>query len=211
MTAPELVTFRARDGVRLEGILQTPPAGGSFPAAAIAHSHSLRDGGHMHAHILRAVAAALARSGIAALRLNFRGVQGSAGSFDDGRGELHDLRGALDFLESRRGVDARRLALVGYSFGARVAVPCALADPRVKAVATLGLPARRYPEPIDLRVPALLLVGGNDATTPPHHVERFHARQPTTTLRVLAETDHYYRGCEEEVADEVAQFLLAHL
>ena len=210
MTA-EKVHFHARDGIRLEGLLHAPPAGAEVPGAVIAHSHSLRAGGHMHAHILRTLAAALAVSGCAALRFNFRGVQGSAGSFDDGRGEQGDLRGALDFLQARRGIDAQRLALVGYSFGSRVALPVALADARVKAVATLGLPARRYPQPHDLRVPVLLLVGAGDTTTPPHQIERFHAMQPTSTLCILEQTDHFYRGREDEVAGAVVQFLRAHL
>lgn len=209
---PEKVLFHACDGVRLEGLVQAPQAGGPLPGVILAHSHSLQAGGHMHAHVLRAVAARLAAHGFVALRFNFRGVQGSAGVFDDGRGELQDLCGAVDALQARRALNPAQIGIVGYSFGARVAVPYALNDSRIKAVATLGFPARRYVHaPLDLRIPVLLLVGDADTTTPLHQIERFHAQQPTTTLQVLRGADHFYRGCEEEVAEAVVQFMRAHL
>jgi alpha/beta superfamily hydrolase len=208
---PEQVQFRAADGVRLEGLWQAPAGAGPWPAVAIAHSHSLQAGGHMHAHILRALGAALPAHGIAALRFNFRGVQGSEGAFSDGRGELHDLRGAVDYLAGRPGVDAERIGLAGYSFGARVVIPYALGDPRIKAIATLGFPARRFAQAtLDLRMPVLLLVGAGDTTTPPPAIEQFHARHPATKLRIVPGTDHHYRGVEPQVAETVAQFFAAH-
>ena len=50
---------------------------------------------------------------------NFRGVARSGGSFDEGRGEMDDVAGALDILFAQPAMDADRLAVIGYSFGAR--------------------------------------------------------------------------------------------
>ncbi len=208
---PEQVHFYAADGVRLESLWQAPAGAGPWPAVVIAHSHSLQAGGHMHTHILRTLGAALPARGIAALRFNFRGVQGSEGTFSDGRGELHDLRGAIDYLAARCDVDPERIGLAGYSFGSRVAIPYALGDPRIRVVATLGFPARRFVQAtLDLRIPVLLLVGAGDTTTPPHAIEQFHARHPTTELRIVPGTDHHYRGVEPQIAETVAQFFAAH-
>ena len=43
----------------------------------------------------------LGRIGCAVLRFNFRGVGGSAGAFDEGRGEREDFAAALDFQAAR--------------------------------------------------------------------------------------------------------------
>ncbi|MBI5876224.1 MAG: dienelactone hydrolase family protein [Chloroflexi bacterium] len=208
----EKVHFHASDGVRLEALWQAPADARPGPAVIIAHSHALLAGGHMHTHLLRALSAALLAHGIAALRLNFRGVQGSAGAFDDGRGELHDLAGAVDVAAAHRGVDPDRLALAGYSFGSRVALPYALTDPRIKAVATLGFPARRFVQStLDLHIPVLLLAGEADTTTPLHYIEQFHARHPTTTLHVMPGANHHFHGEEPQAAEAVAQFFQLHL
>jgi alpha/beta superfamily hydrolase len=206
----EPFSLPARDGVQLEGLLQLPPGAGPHAAAVITHSHSLQAGGHMYAHVLRAVAEALAAAGIAALRINFRGVQNSGGAFDDGGGELNDVGGAVDFLRVRPEIDPDRIALVGYSFGARVCLNYALGDGRIAALVALGLPARRFVRnPPQLALPLLLLVGDGDRQTPAHFAEQFAAQQSSATLRVLQGTDHYYRGREADVARAVVEFLQA--
>ena len=55
----------------------------------------------MHTKVVYQAAKALARIGCAVLRFNFRGVGRSAGTFDDGRGEMDDFRAALDFMAAR--------------------------------------------------------------------------------------------------------------
>lgn len=206
------IHFHASDGPRLEGLWQAPESAAPCPVAVLAHSHSLQPGGHMHTQLQRALSAALLAHGFAVLRFNFRGVQESEGVFDDGRGELHDLRGAVDYALRQTEVDPARLVLCGYSFGSRVVMPYAPGDPRVRAVAALGFPARRFVQTtLDLRVPALLLVGDGDTVTPPHNIELFHARHPGATLNVMASANHHFRGLETQAAETVALFLLAHL
>jgi len=143
MTA-EKIWFCARDGVRLEGLEQTPFAARRSPAVVITHSHPLQAGGHMYAHVLRAVASELVQRGFVVLRFNFRGVQGSAGAFGDGRDELHDVGGAVDYLRARPHIAPDNIALFGYSFGSRVCLPYAAGDARIRAVAALGMPSRRF-------------------------------------------------------------------
>ena len=71
------------------------------------------------------------------LRFNFRGTGLSEGEHDHGRGEVSDVRTALDWLDSEF-----RLPLIfaGFSFGAAVGLRAACPDPRVKAVISLGTP-----------------------------------------------------------------------
>ena len=57
---------------------------------------------------------------LASVRFNFRGVGASQGEFTNGDEERDDLRAALKTLGAWPGMDRKRLALVGYSFGASV-------------------------------------------------------------------------------------------
>src|SRR5207247_8802523 len=81
------------------------------------------------------------------------GVGGSAGGGStsgdrrlgaaEGEAEAEDMGAALAFLGMQEGVDDRRLALVGHSFGARISLAYLAAHPeddRVRGVACMGLP-----------------------------------------------------------------------
>ena len=56
------------------------------------------------------------------LRFNFRGVEGSGGAWDEGRGERADVVAAMDALATRAAADGRPLVLAGWSFGADMAL-----------------------------------------------------------------------------------------
>ena len=105
--------FFGKDRVRLEGLFAV--AGGT-KGAVISHPHSLM-GGDMWNPVVETVAQALFDAGISTLRFNFRGVGGSGGHFDEGRGEQADLLSAFAFLEDR---GIKEVLPAGYSFGAWV-------------------------------------------------------------------------------------------
>ena len=117
--------FFEKDRVRLEGLFAV--AGGT-KGAVISHPHSLM-GGDMWNSVVETVAQALFDAGISTLRFNFRGVGGSGGHFDEGRGEQADLLSAFAFLEDR---GIKEVLPAGYSFGAWV---------------TAGVLGRRTPAP----------------------------------------------------------------
>ncbi len=84
-------------------------------AAVIAHPHPLF-GGTMDNKVVTTIARAFTDAGIAAHRFNFRGVGASAGTHDEGRGEVDDL---LQVVEAS--CDASLpLFLAGFSFGGAV-------------------------------------------------------------------------------------------
>ena len=55
----------------------------------------------MHTKVVFQGAKALTRIGCAVLRFNFRGVGRSAGTWDEGRGEMDDYRAAVDFMAAQ--------------------------------------------------------------------------------------------------------------
>ncbi|WP_029526568.1 alpha/beta hydrolase [Polaromonas glacialis] len=94
------------------------PAGESRGIAVIAHPHPLF-GGTLDNKVVQTLARAFVQSGWTAVRFNFRGVGGSAGSHDEGRGELQDLLAVVQHA-APAGVGQAALALGGFSFGAFV-------------------------------------------------------------------------------------------
>ncbi len=160
--------------------------------------------------VIVAVCRALAARGWVALRFNFRGAGCSQGSFDDGRGEIDDVAGAVDFLCTRPKVDADRLAFVGYSFGAGVGLRHAVRDLRVKWLAGIALVQENYADPFldaDPR-PKLFIVGEHDPWAPPDALGEYVARlSPPQTLHLIPGTDHFFGGREAEVATLIADFL----
>lgn len=103
---------------RLEAILEEPDNGAPREVALVCHPHPLH-GGTMHNKVVYRLARGLRRSGCAVLRFNFRGVNLSAGTHDDGRGEVDDARACLSELRSR--YPELPWTLAGFSFGSRVA------------------------------------------------------------------------------------------
>jgi len=93
------------------------PAGESRGIAVIAHPHPLF-AGTMDNKVVQTLARAFVQCGWTSVRFNFRGVGGSAGSHDEGRGELEDFLAVVEHAAPAG--DGQVLALAGFSFGAFV-------------------------------------------------------------------------------------------
>ena len=94
------------------------PDGVSCGVAVIAHPHPLF-GGTLENKVAQTLARAFVQAGWTAVRFNFRGVGGSAGVHDEGRGELNDLLAVVQHA-APAGEGETALALAGFSFGAYV-------------------------------------------------------------------------------------------
>src|SRR5258706_13719972 len=108
-------------------------------AVVLAHPHPLY-GATMGNPVVFHADRELNRSGLTTLRFNFRGVEGSDGFHDEGRGEIGDVAAVAGY--ALRLVTGKPLILVGYSFGARCVVAHAIADRSVSGVVAIGLPVR---------------------------------------------------------------------
>jgi alpha/beta superfamily hydrolase len=212
MVSEHRVTFNSREmsPLQLEGMLHLPGGQeGKGPGAIICHPHSLY-GGSMEVPLVVAIAGELAQRGVVALRFNFRGVGRSQGTYADGKGEMADVAGALDFLEGQERVDRKRLYLVGYSFGAGVGLRHAENDPRIAAVAVVA-PYVENPSESLLRSytrPKLFLAGEGDTVCPTEWLRAFVAPLPEPKkLRILPGTDHFFWGREREVAKILGEFI----
>lgn len=104
---------------RLEVALD-PADAPARPVLAIVCHPLPTEGGTMHNKVVTMAARALRECGIHTLRFNFRGVGASDGAFDNGRGELDDLRAVAAW--ARQQFPEHALWLAGFSFGAWVSL-----------------------------------------------------------------------------------------
>jgi uncharacterized protein len=132
---------RAPD-VRLAGTLTVPRGSGPWPCALLITGSGPEDRdeavfGHRPFLVL---ADHLTRNGIAVLRVDDRGVGGSTGRFASATSEdfASDALAAVEFLETRKEIDARRIGLIGHSEGGLIAP---LVATRTKGVAFMVLMA----------------------------------------------------------------------
>jgi alpha/beta superfamily hydrolase len=204
----EHVTFRSGE-LTLEGLFARPAAGASQPGAVVCHPHPLY-GGSMHNNVVEAVLAAMWSLGYATLRFNFRGVGASEGEHDRGRGERDDADAALAFLVAQPGVRKDATVLAGYSFGAMVAMGAGLAADDVARVVAVALPVAMG----DLsaggiaRKPVLLVSGDSDSYSPVPQLRSLQAALgKSARLEVIAGTDHFFGGKEDELAAAIAAAL----
>lgn len=192
----------------LEGILKSQEDG-VIPryAALVCHPHPLY-GGTMHNKVVFQVAQALQALGMPTLRFNFRGVGRSTGTYDEGRGEMDDVRYALEFL-SRRYAGLPTI-LSGFSFGAYVALRVAAIDDRVKAMIGLGVPARMFDDEYlkDSHKPKLIIQGTKDELAPyPQTLEWFEHVPAPKSLVAVQGADHFFQGHLDEVQAIITTFL----
>lgn len=109
----------------LEALWSAPRSAASRAGFAIVcHPHPLQ-GGAMTNKVAYTLAACAQKVGWHALRFNFRGVGGSEGVHDHGRGETEDVVFLADWM--RQQLPGASCALMGFSFGAWVSLRAAAA------------------------------------------------------------------------------------
>ncbi len=206
----------------MEAVLHLSEGGAAHGGVVVCHPHPLH-GGDMDNHLVLAVARAAAGKGLAALRFNFRGTGRSGGRHGGGTAERRDVGAALRYLGQRIG-PAKPLALVGYSFGAYVALAYVAGrreadEPFPQALALLALPVQMAGlAPADVAplgkagLKVLALAGAEDALCPPAALRAALAPLGEgATLLIVPGADHGYWGYGEQVAAAVAEFLVASL
>ncbi len=194
--------------LQLEGFLAAPQKAEPSPGVAICHPHPLY-GGDMHNNVVRAICDELIAQGIAALRFNFRGTGHSQGCFSEGIGEEDDVLAALNYLIESEDIDAEKIGLAGYSFGAMVAVKASVKSQKLRGVAAVS-PVVTPALFESVKHPLLVICGEADEVTPLHLVRQALNHSETAhTLKTIPEVDHFWWGQEQAMAQAVALFLKA--
>ncbi|MEO7105350.1 MAG: alpha/beta hydrolase [Rhodoferax sp.] len=164
--------------------------------AVIAHPHPLF-GGTMDNKVVQTLARAFVQCGWRAVRFNFRGVGGTEGVYDEGRGELQDLLAVIS-LGAQDQV-AQPLALAGFSFGSFVvshAVQSLGPQNAPQQLVMVGTAASRFavaPIAPELHARTLVLHGEQDDTVPLADVMDW-ARPQSLPVTVIPGVAHFFHG-----------------
>ncbi|MDB5752178.1 MAG: hypothetical protein JWP65_2599 [Ramlibacter sp.] len=190
-------------------VLRDQPEGQPRGVAVIAHPHPLH-GGTMDNKVVQTLARAFVQSGWTAVRFNFRGVGGSEGAYDEGRGELQDLLATVRALAAEG-----ELALAGFSFGAFVtaqAVASLAAGRELGPVVLVGTAASRFAVPVlpaDSHDRTLIIHGEVDDTVPLQSVLDW-ARPQSLSVTVVPGVEHFFHGQLPLLKNLVVRHLRTH-
>jgi pimeloyl-ACP methyl ester carboxylesterase len=129
-------------GIQFTGTLTMPKEGGPFPAVLLISGSGPQDRneellGHKPFLVL---ADYLTRRGIAVLRVDDRGVGGTAGKPWESTIEDHagDAYAAVGYLRSRKEIDGTKIGLIGHSEGGLVAPAAAIRSDNVAFIVLLA-------------------------------------------------------------------------
>ncbi|WP_311222370.1 MULTISPECIES: serine aminopeptidase domain-containing protein [unclassified Acidovorax] len=189
-----------------------PEGGTARGIAVIAHPHPLF-GGTMDNKVVQTLARAFVASGWTAVRFNFRGVGATAGTHDEGRGELDDLLAVV-----RQVAPQGPLALAGFSFGAFVtshALERLWAERQgdIQRAVLIGTAASRFtvaPVPADAHQRTLVVHGEADDTVPLAAVMDW-ARPQILPVTVVPGGGHFFHGQLPLLKNLVTRHLQADL
>jgi alpha/beta superfamily hydrolase len=190
----------------LESILELPADAAVIGAVVVCHPHP-QHGGTMHNKVAHTLARAFIRSGFAALRFNFRGTEGSAGSYDNGVGELDDALAALDWLAQQ--YPKVPLWLGGFSFGAAIAVRAAVST-TVSGLISVAPAIYRFADGLEQQpeCPWLVIQGDEDELVEiDETIAWFNSLAPGPELLVVPGAEHFFHGRLGDLRSAVMEFV----
>src|SRR5882762_504043 len=189
---------------RLEGTLRVPDG---QPRGIVVIAHPLpTHGGEMRNPLVAGIARACAERGWYALRFNFRSVGASVGTWTGGREEEDDVGAAV--AHGRGIAPTLPLGLVGYSFGAHMALRWVSRGGKVDALVLIGLALRSVTggenDLSPLSDGTFVVAAENDQFgTAAELRERF----PRARIAEVRGTDHFFTGHRDEMTRLVTEEL----
>ena len=193
----------------LEALLDMPPDPSPTAAVVVCHPHP-QHGGTMHNKVAHTLARSFVGLDFAALRFNFRGTESSAGSYDEGQGELDDALAALEWM--RQQYPGLPLWLAGFSFGAAIAVRAAVAV-SVDGLISVAPAVYRFAAGLEgqPQCPWLVVQGDADELVAVDEtIEWGNGLEPGPELLVLPDVEHFFHGNLVVLREAVAEFVARH-
>ena len=186
------------------------------PIALILHPHPLF-GGTMHNKVTYLLYQTFFQKGFSVCRFNFRGIGKSAGTFDNGEGELSDAATVLDWLQTRH-PNVRDFWIAGFSFGAWITMQLLMRRPELKGFVCISPPVNKYdfnflaPCPVSGQI----IQGTEDMIVTPDSVELLADKLSKqkgikVDLEMVAGADHFFLNSLKEVQRLVSNYLDANI
>jgi uncharacterized protein len=193
----------------IEALVETPAEDGAVPGVrfgVVCHPHPLY-GGTLDNKVVYTLARAFVELGAPSIRFNFRGVGGSAGSYDEGSGETADTLAVIAYGRERW--PGASLWLGGFSFGGAVAVRAAAqAAPEALVTAAPGITRVAMTGVESPACPWLIVQGDADDVIEPGAVLDWARQQtPAPNVHVMPGAGHFFHGRLHELRQIVLEFL----
>jgi uncharacterized protein len=188
---------------KLEALLEEPEDRDPNHAVLVCHPHP-QHGGTMHNKVVYRIARALRHAGAVVLRFNYRGVNLSQGSYDQGVGEVEDARAALALLRSR--YPDLPFSLAGFSFGSRIVLKLGCETPGVSRLIAVGFPANLSDSQSvgQCPVPKVFIVSKNDQFCAVPAMDAYFATLPEPKEMIWIEAaDHFFGGALDQFEEAV--------
>ena len=182
------------------------------PIALILHPHP-QYGGTMNNKVIVDTFHTFVENGFSVLRLNFRGVGKSDGTFDNGQGELSDAAAALDWIE-KENPGYNQCWVSGFSFGSLICMQLIMRRPEVNKFIAISPQPNVYdftflaPCPIS----GLITYGKNDELVPEESILNLKKRlmmQKNIEVKFdsIVNANHFYKGKIKELSSSVERYL----
>ena len=182
------------------------------PIALILQPHP-QYGGSMNNRVVVETFSTFQKNNFSVIRINFRGVGKSDGSFDHGQGELADAATALDWIE-RENQDYSQCWIAGFSFGALICMQLLMRRPEINRFITISPQPNVYdfsflaPCPIS----GLIVYGKNDELVPEDSILLLKKRlsmQKNIELKFnsIVGANHFYKNKEKELGSIITRYL----
>ncbi len=193
------------DDVKLEAELSTPPSD-TRCGMVLCHPHP-QYGGTMRSIVISALFDALPPQGVACLRFNFRGVEGSEGTHDAGNLERVDAETAVDALTERMPPEMP-LILAGWSFGADMAL--SVRDPRLTGWLAIAPPLAVVHDVNGLGAdprPKMLALAQHDEYRDPAEITELAERWANTDVHVVGGASHFFVGRTDRLVELASSYV----
>ena len=207
-TTKELTTLSTGTS-ELESLLETPNQVKRPPCVILCHPHP-QYGGNMFDGLINQISSYLLSNEIATLRFNQRGVGMSSGESGDGTNEMIDTEAVVNLISSNPKIDGSRLGIIGYSFGAWMALESSLRTNLIKSLVSIACPQNKFAQygTVQITQPKLLILGDrdHDFTLGQFKFLANRVSEPKRT-EVVTGADHFFREHRDLVGKLSCEFI----
>ena len=182
------------------------------PIAIVLQPHP-QYGGSMNNKIIIEIFNSFVKNGFSVLRLNFRGVGKSEGTFDNGQGELSDAAAALDWIEMEN-QDFSQCWVSGFSFGTLICMQLIMRRPEVTKFLCVAPQPNVYdytflaPCPISGKI----ISGEKDELVSKESMNDMKSRLKSqkgieVNFSEIKNSNHFFKGKEEDLEKVINQYI----
>ena len=178
-----------------------------FIIGIICHPHPLY-GGTMNNKVVTTLFKVLDELRIQTVRFNFRGVGRSQGQYDNGVGEIEDLKAVLRWVKQTFSTD--KIWLAGFSFGAYISAKVAY-DQKVAQLISIAPPIfyEGFSLLTQMASPWLIAQGDQDEIVSFDQVKEFvHKISSPVNFLVIPGASHFFHGQLMQLKELLIHYLI---